>query len=69
MKMKRKSLENQGGARPPSPWLRLWCFGDVVVFPTTYRTIRFNMDYALFVGVNHNTIIGFRVDNNMIGVF
>ncbi|KAM1714027.1 hypothetical protein ACFX12_024703 [Malus domestica] len=30
------------------------CFGDVVVFDTTYRTNRYNMICAPFVGVNHH---------------
>ncbi|KAM1961763.1 hypothetical protein EV2_022469 [Malus domestica] len=30
------------------------CFGDVVVFDTTYRTNRYNMICARFVGVNHH---------------
>ncbi|KAB2599464.1 protein FAR1-RELATED SEQUENCE 5-like [Pyrus ussuriensis x Pyrus communis] len=29
------------------------CFGDVVVFDTTYRTNKYNMICAPFVGVNH----------------
>ncbi|KAK9985987.1 hypothetical protein SO802_030938 [Lithocarpus litseifolius] len=30
------------------------CFGDVVVFDTTYRTNRYNLICAPFVGVNHH---------------
>nr|XP_011459808.1 PREDICTED: protein FAR1-RELATED SEQUENCE 5-like [Fragaria vesca subsp. vesca] len=30
------------------------CFGDVVVFDTTYRTNKYNMICAPFVGVNHH---------------
>ncbi|KAG1326830.1 protein FAR1-RELATED SEQUENCE 5 [Cocos nucifera] len=30
------------------------CFGDVVVFDTTYRTDRYNLICAPFVGVNHH---------------
>ncbi|KAF1864616.1 hypothetical protein Lal_00039247 [Lupinus albus] len=30
------------------------CFGDVMVFDTTYRTNRFNLICAPFVGVNHH---------------
>ena len=30
------------------------CFGDVVVFDTTYRTNRYNMIFAPFVGINHH---------------
>ncbi|KAL7245308.1 hypothetical protein ACSBR2_000599 [Camellia fascicularis] len=30
------------------------CFGDVVVFNTTYRTNKYNLICALFVGVNHH---------------
>ncbi|XP_056160407.1 protein FAR1-RELATED SEQUENCE 5-like isoform X1 [Syzygium oleosum] len=37
------------------------CFGDVLVFDTTYRTNKYNMICAPFVGVNHhwkNTLFG-----------
>ncbi|KAB2599980.1 protein FAR1-RELATED SEQUENCE 5-like [Pyrus ussuriensis x Pyrus communis] len=37
------------------------CFGDVVVFDTTYRTNKYNMICAPFVGVNHhwsNVLLG-----------
>ena len=30
------------------------CFRDVVIFDTTYRTNKYNMIYAPFVGVNHH---------------
>lgn len=30
------------------------CFGDVVVFDTTYRTNKYNLICALFVGVDHH---------------
>ncbi|CAL8152477.1 unnamed protein product [Prunus armeniaca] len=30
------------------------CFGDVIVFDTTYRTNRYNLIYDPFVGVNHH---------------
>ncbi|XP_059669506.1 protein FAR1-RELATED SEQUENCE 5-like [Cornus florida] len=30
------------------------CFGDVAVFDTTYRTNKYNMIFAPFVGVNHH---------------
>ncbi|XP_011625659.1 protein FAR1-RELATED SEQUENCE 5-like [Amborella trichopoda] len=31
------------------------CFGDVVIFDTTYKTNRFKMPFALFTGINHHT--------------
>ena len=37
------------------------CFGDVMVFDTTYRTNKYNMICAPFVGINHhwkNTLFG-----------
>jgi hypothetical protein len=30
------------------------CFGDVLVFDTTYRTNKYNLICASFVGVNHH---------------
>ena len=30
------------------------CFGDVVVFDTTYRTNKYNLVYTPFVGINHH---------------
>jgi hypothetical protein len=30
-------------------------FGDVITFDTTYLTNRYNMPFALFVGVNHHS--------------
>ena len=38
------------------------CFGDVVVFDTTYRTNKYNLICAPFVGINHhwnNVLFGY----------
>ena len=36
-------------------------FGDVVIFYTTYRTNKYNLIYAPFVGIHHHRTIFYLV--------
>jgi hypothetical protein len=32
----------------------LWCFGDVVIFDSTYWVNRYNLSFIPFIGLNHH---------------